>query len=445
MATQCHTQLGFSFQPKIVLDFNGGEITTDSGLLLVREFDKQLALTKRFQGIFNDWRNPVFIDHQTHQMLCQRIYQIAAGYEDCDDADTLRTDPTFSAVVGRSDPLASQPTLSRLENQADWQTIGRLRDLALRWFIEHGYRKREFPQEILLDCDASDDPCHGQQVFSFFHGKYDQHMYHPLFFFEGHTGCLLSARLRPGNASASEGIPSELRRLVPVLKRRFAQSQISYRADAGSAVPEIYRTLESFGVRYVIGIGANAVFKRKSERWVKRAVRQHARSGKPVRLYYRFRHRARSWKRHRRIVVKIEVSALGTNVRFVVTNWSERPEEIFCWYERRGECENRIKEFKRDLSGDRLSCHHYRANAFRLQLHALSYQLMALFRMHALRKTDLCQARVETIRVKLFKVGARVRRTARRIWFHLSSSWPGWELFVQIRDQLAKLPRLVPT
>lgn len=445
MATQCHNQLTLSFQPKVVLDFNGGQITSDSGLLLLRQFDEQLALTKRLRGLFNDWRHPVFIEHHTHEMLCQRIYQIAAGYEDCDDADTLRSDPTFQTIVGKSDPLASQPTLSRLENHADWQTIERLSAVGLQWFIQHGYSKRETPKEILLDSDSTDDPCHGQQVFAFFHGKYGEHMYHPLFFFEAKTGCLLSARLRPGNASASGGIAVELRRLVPILKRRFPKSQISYRADAGSATPEIYTTLESLQALYAIGIASNSVFKQKTERWLKRAQRKYARSQKPLRVFYSFRHRARSWKKKRRIVVKIEVGALGSNLRYVITNRPGRAEQIFNGYDDRGECENRIKEFKCDLSADRLSCHRYRANAFRLQLHALAYQLLVLFRLHALRTTQLAQARLETLRLKLFKVGARFQCTARRLWFHLSSSWPGRDLFMEIWHKLRCLPRAAPS
>jgi len=445
MATHCHNQLALSFQPKIVLDFNGGEITSDSGLLLLRQFDEQLGLTKRLRGLVNDWRNPLFIDHQTDEMLSQRIYQIAAGYEDQDDADTLRSDPTFQTIVGKSDPLASQPTLSRLENHADWQTIERLGAVCLQWFIQHGYRKRETPKEILLDSDSTDDPCHGQQVFAFFHGKYGEHMYHPLFFFDAKTGCLLSARLRAGNASASEGIAVELRRLVPLVKRRFPKSQISYRADAGSATPEIYTTLESLGALYAIGIASNSVFKKRTERWLKRAKRKYARTNKPVRVFYAFRHRARSWKKNRRIVVKIEVGPLGNNLRFVVTNRPGRAEEIFNGYDDRGECENRIKEFKRDLFADRLSCHRYRANALRLKLHALAYQLLVLFRLHVLRTTQLAQARVETLRLKLFKVGARFKRTARRLWFHLSSSWPGREVFVEIWCQLSRLQRAAPT
>jgi hypothetical protein len=444
MATQCHSQLTLSFQPKIVLDFNGGEITSDSGLLLLRQFDAQLALTQRLSGLFNDRRNPLFIEHHAPEMLCQRIYQIAAGYEDCNDADTLRHDPTLQTIVGKFDPLASQPTLSRLENQADEQTIERLGELSLQWFLQNGYKKSDTPREILLDCDATDDPCHGQQEFAFFHGKYGEHMYHPLFFFEAKTGALLCAQLRPGNASASAGIAAELCRLLPVLKQRFPHTQISYRADAGSATPEIYRTLESLEMLYAIGIASNSVFKKRTERWLNKATRKYARTKTPIRLFFSFRHRARSWNKQRRIVVKIEVGSLGSNVRFVITNRPGPAQQIYDGYDERGECENRIKEFKRDLSADRLSCHSYRANAFRLKLHALAYQLLVLFRLHALRATDLACARLQTLQLKLFKVGARFQRTARHLWFHLSSSWPGRDRFVAICRTLKHLPEPRP-
>ena len=441
MATECVTQLTLGFQPKIILDFSGGAITSDTGLLLLRQFDAQLALTKRLKGIFKEWRYPAFIEHHTHEMLCQRIYQIAAGYEDCNDADTLRSDPTFQTIVGKSDPLASQPTLSRLENHADDETAAGLAAVGLQWFLQHGYKKRRPPKEILLDCDSTDDPCHGQQEFAFFHGKYGEHMYHPLFFFEAKTHCLLSALLRPGNASASAGIAAELQRLVPLIKTRFANTQISYRADAGSATPDIYRTLESLDVLYTIGIGSNSVFKQKTQRWIKKAQRKYARTKTPLRRFYSFRHRARSWNKRRRILVKIEVGPLGTNIRFVITNRCGQAQEIFHLYDERGECENQIKQYKRGVSGDRLSCHSYAANAFRLQLHALAYQLLVLFKRDALRATDLAVAQFETLRVKLFKVAARFQRTARHLWFHLSSSWPGRNLFVEIWQNLNHLPQ----
>jgi hypothetical protein len=305
--------------------------------------------------------------------------------------------------------------------------------------LRHGYKKRETPKEILVDSDATDAECHGQQEFAFFHGKYDAHIYHPLFFFEAKTGCLLSALLRPGNASAGAGIAEEIQRLLPQLQRRFPSTQIAYRADAGSAAPEIYRALESLNVLYTIGIATNSVFKKKTAPWLKKAQRKYARTKIPIRLFYSFRHRAGSWNKQRRIVVKIEVGPLGTNLRFIITNRPGHAEEIYDGYDERGQCENRIKEFKRDLNCDRLSCHSYQANAFRLQLHALAYQLLVLFRLHALRTTELATARLETLRLKLFKVAARFVKSARHLWFQLSSSWPGRDRFVEVWHRLKNL------
>src|SRR5215475_960843 len=205
------------------------------------------------------------------------------------------------------------------------------------------------------------------------------------------------------------------------------------------------RLLQRSTEPYAIGIASNSVFKKRTECWLNKATRKYARTQVPIRLFYSFRHRARSWNKRRRIVVKIEVGPLGTNVRFVITNRPGRAEQIYDGYDDRGECENRIKEFKRDLSADRLSCHSYRANAFRLKLHALAYQLLVLFRLHALRTTDLAHARLETLRLKLFKVGARFKSTARHFWFHLSSSWPGRDLFVEIWQKLKRLPQPAPS
>jgi hypothetical protein len=195
---------------------------------------------------------------------------------------------------------------------------------------------------------------------------------------------------------------------------------------------------------YAIGIASNSVFKKRTQRWLKKAKRKYARTKTPIRLFYSFRHRARSWNKRRRIVVKVEVGPLGTNVRFVITNRPGRAEAIYDGYDDRGKCENRIKEFKRDLCANRLSCHRYHANAFRLQLHARAYQWLVLFRRHALGLTDLACARLQTVRLKLFKVGARFVRSARHWWFHLSSSWPGRDRFMQIWQQLKQLSRPAP-
>ena len=258
MATECSTQLGFGFQPKLALDFEGGQLTTDAGLLLLRELDHRLGLTASLDSILEDGRDPRYVTHSTGALLRQRIYQIAAGYEDAVDANLLRFDPAFQTMVnpgGPGDPLAAQPTLSRLENSASWADVYGLTDLSLQWFLRQGARIRRSPrQEILLDADSTDDPTHGHQQLALFHGKYGTYMYHPLLIFEGHTGHLLRSRLRRGTASAHEGTVVELERMLPRLREAFPEAPLGFRADAGFASPKLINFLEEQGISYLVGI-----------------------------------------------------------------------------------------------------------------------------------------------------------------------------------------------
>jgi len=434
MATECSTQLGFGFQPKLALDFEGGQLTTDAGLLLLRELDHRLGLTASLDSILEDGRDPRYVTHSTGALLRQRIYQIAAGYEDAVDANLLRFDPAFQTMVnpgGPGDPLAAQPTLSRLENSASWSDVYGLTDLSLQWFLRQGARLHRSPrQEILLDADSTDDPTHGHQQLALFHGKYGTYMYHPLLIFEGHTGHLLRSRLRRGTASAHEGTVVELERMLPRLREAFPEAPIGFRADAGFASPKLINFLEEQGISYLVGIPHHQWFRPLTASLRRRAQARYDRTGDPVRMFSSFHYRARSWPRQRRILVKVEVSAQGCNIRCVITNRHGRAAALFALYNRRGEVENRIDELKNDLRMDRLSCSRYRANAFRLQLHALAYNLLHLFR-HWMAPTELARAETSTLRLKLFKVAARVQRTARRIWFHLASSWPYRSLFHQ--------------
>lgn len=434
MATPRSTQLAFRFQPKLCVDFRGGQMTTDPGLLLLRELDERLRLTGPLDRAVEDTRDARYVDHGVGDLLRQRIYQIVAGYEDAVDANLLRHDPTFQAIIdpdGCDDPLAGQSTISRLENAANWKDIARLTDVSLTWFLRHGSKlRRRKGQEILLDVDSTDDPTHGHQQLSLFHGKYDTYMYHPLLIFEGHTGHLLSSRLRPGTAGDARGLLPELRRILPRLRRAFPGAPIVLRGDAGFTSPELRDFLEKEGITYLLGIPQYKVFHDFTKPMIQRAQQRYERSGRPVRLFSSFFYRGKKWPRRRRILVKVEVGKQGTNVRCVITNRKGRAEELFEKYNGRGEVENRIDELKNDLKADRLSCSRYRANAFRLQLHTLAYNLLHLLR-HWLRGTPLEKAETSTIRIKLFKVGARIQRTVRRIWFHLASGWPHRTLFVQ--------------
>jgi hypothetical protein len=374
-------------------------------------------------------------------MLRQRIYQIAAGYEDAVDANLLRFDPTLQTVVrpeGPGQPLAGQSTLSRLENGATWTDIGGLADLSLDWFLRQGSKLRRSPrQEILLDIDSTDDPTHGHQQLALFHGKYGTYMYHPLVIFEGHTGHLLRSRLRPGTATDSEGLLPELRRLLPRLRRAFPHAPIALRADAGFVGPPLYEFLENENVAYLLGIPRYKPFDRFIRPIVGRAEERFARTERPVRLCSSFWYRAKRWPRRRRILVKVEVSSSGINVRCVITNRQGKAGDLFQLYNGRGEAENRIDEWKNDLKADRLSCSRYRANAFRLQLHTLAYNLMHLLRQW-LAGTPLARAETATIRLKLFKVGAQIQRTVRKIWFHLASGWPYRKLWLQVHQAIRR-------
>ena len=436
MAAECHSRSGFVFQRKLSVDFRGGEITGEAGLVLVREFDERLGLTQRLRKLVRDDRDRRYITHNVLGLLRQRIYQIVAGYEDATDATSLRNDPTMRAVVQRVEsPLASQPTLSRLENNVDWESIRLLENEGMQWFCAVGHRRRR-PEEIILDVDSTEDPTHGQQALSFYNGHYDSYMYHPLLVFEGNRGVLLASCLRPGNVGGISHLLPLLRPLIARLRARFSKSTIAIRADGDFAKPKLLDFAEYGGCLYAIGMARNCVLEARVESWRKKAERRWEQTGgKPLRLYTSFFYKAQSWSRARRIVV--EYTSLGYNPRFLVTNRSERAEEVFAWYSLRGQAENFIKDLKNEIAADRLSCSAYRANAFRLQLHALAYNLLVLFRRLVLRGTALATATIATLRLDLFKVAARVRRSARRLWFHVATGWPGQSLFLQVFDRIA--------
>ena len=430
MTSCCIPQLSFSFyrhQP-IRADFSGGQITSDAGLLSLRAFDQRYGLTHGLAERVCDAREEERVRHSVLSLFRQRLYQIIAGYEDANDADRLRHDPAFQILADQplGAPLGSQPTLSRWENSPSPRDLLKLQDALLDWFVKicgEQVRKRG---EILLDVDSTDDPTYGQQQLSFFNGGYDQHMYHPLLIFERHTGCLLAARLRRGTAASHARIIPLLLRIVPRLQKEFPKARIKLRADAGFALPLLYEFCEFFGIQYVIGIAANPRLQEQAQHMQRRLARRY-RTGNPQRSFSSFLYRAYSWSHQRRICYKAEHTEAGNNLRFLVTNLKGRSRSVFAFYNDRGECENRIEEFKNGFAADRLSCHRFRANAFRLLLHSFAYNLVNLFRLQL--PSSLRSAQIETLRVQLFKIGARIRETARCIRIHLASGWPFQDLF----------------
>lgn len=426
-------QKSFPFHPdrKITAGFDGGKITSDAGLLLFYALDKQHRLSEGFSGCLVDNRQESRTRHRLLEMVRQRLHQIVAGYEDCNDADSLRADPILKTVCDRlpdSDPdLASQPTLSRLENAVDIKDLMRLGRWLLKLYIRRIKKRR--PKKILLDLDSTDDHTHGQQQFSFYHGYYQSHILHPLLVFDGDSGDLIAAVLRPGNKGAAAHVVPILRRVVKSIRKVLPEVEIEIRADSGFATPSLYDFCEQQRLPYEIGLSRNPRLERAVEPLLQQTRRQFEHSGEKQREFVDFPYQARTWKHARRVVAKVEVNPIGVNRRFVVTNRTDlRPGPLYDHYIERGQTENYIKAFKTHLSMDRLSCHRFWANQFRLLLHALAYQMFLILRDY-LFGTPWQNLEVETLRRRILKIGARVRQSTRRIWVHFSSAFPEQQTF----------------
>ncbi len=437
----------------MVTDFNGGNISSDAGLLLFAEVDRKLGFSEALTAQLEDRRDPSYIKHTLHDIMRQRLYQIAAGYEDCNDATSLRSDPILKMSCDRNPQsdrdLASQPTLSRFETGRKVRELNRM-----GWELVEAFIRRypQPPTEIILEFDPTDDPAHGQQEFVEFNGYYDQHMYSPLLIGEGHSGHLITAILRPGKAHATKGVAGILRRLVKRLREVWPQVKIFLRADAGFASPDLYELSEKLGIIYTIGLITNAQLKRLNAENLKQAweifaqQQQQAVEQSPldatvkktlatVRRLHEFSYQAGSWSQPRRVIAKSEITRQGENQRFVVTNHDLPAEAGYEFYTARGDFENRIKEFKLDIKADRLSCTQFLDNQFRLFLHVAAYNLFQMVQT-LLKGTELAQAQVERLRNKIVKVGALVTESTRRIVVSLSSSYPYQKIW---RHLLAKL------
>lgn len=423
-------------------EFSAGPMTSDGGSLLLREIDQATNLTASMGQALCDPRDPAKVRHAQEELLRQRLFAIAMGYEDCNDHDTLRFDPGLKTAIGRlpetGEALASQPTLSRLENRVSNAELRRLSDALIQAYLAAHSGPRKL---IVLDIDSTDDPTHGQQQLSFFHGYYDQHMFHPVLIFDAISGFPLAAVLRAGNTHASEGAAAILKRIIRRLKRAYPQATILLRADAGFAVPAIYEMLEREKVKYTIGLITNDRLRQRVASLAQKAEEGFAKSGVKQRLFTSFRHQAGSWQRPRCVVAKVERLTKGLNTRFVVTNIHfESPAQIYDGiYTGRGDAENRIKELKLHLKADRLSCTSFKANQFRLLLHTFAFVLLWHLRQN-LAGTELATATVETLRLKLLKVGARITQSVRRILFTMPKAYPYKELFGAALHNIQLMP-----
>lgn len=422
----------------LTVDFQGGRLTSDGGWCWVAEADADLRLSATLAAAVPDHRRRRG-RHPQQTLFQQRLYQISAGYADQNDADALRADPLLKLLCGHlpeSDPdLASQPTLSRFENGFSAQDCYRLAEALGTVYL----RERErggMPTHLLLDLDSTDDPVHGAQEGRAYHGYYQQHRYHPLLVFDGETGQLITAVLRPGTVHAGHGIVPILQRIVARLREQWPGVAITIRADAGFAKPALFAWCEAADIAYTIGLVTNPRLLALAAPLAEDAqLASDQAAGGKVRLIGAAAYQAGSWEIPRRVIIKAEILAPGPNLRFVVTNRTEDPERLYDAYVDRGQTENWIKDLKLACFADRLSCHRFLANQVRLLLHAAAYTLLHTLRTWLVAAGSM-PLTLETLRLRLLKIGGRVRYLATRLHLRLASHHPGeplWHLLAAHR------------
>jgi hypothetical protein len=462
--------LAFDFfgSKPVVLEPAATQVSSDAGLLPFRQRDEQLGLTRQFAEALTDRRRGGHIGHTFLEMARARIYGILADYADQNDHDVLRSDPIFKLICGRAitaRDLASQPTLSRFENAIGPRCFFRLQEMLLEQFIA-AFDKP--PLHLTLDIDTFDDPTHGQQQLTFFHGYYDQYQYLPRAITCAENDLVLSVCLLHGTAHPALGAPDDVQYVVRRLRQAWPDVQIHLRGDSGFGVPAMYAICEELQIDYTLGLGMNTRLKKRSEELLQQAVTTWETTGQPQRLFTADWYQAESWAAARWVVIKCEAHAQGTNRRAVVTN---RPGAFLlpgaCYddYANRGESENRNKELKVGLQADRLSDHRYFANLFRLYLHTAAYNLLVRTRQvvadppsdllrdelphealtgrprrswHNRRREHdpLGKGQPCTWRTRLIKVAARVRQTSRRVLVELSASWPYLAYFQRVGQRI---------
>lgn len=438
---------------RVDIAFDVPNLSSDGGVVLLRRVDDELGLTAGYAELLDDDRDPDRVVHSRLEQLRQRSYQIAQGYEDCNDGDWLRHDPALRVACGaEKGALSSQPTLSRFENATSGRELKRL------WAaFEQRYVDSLSPDEpfVVLDIDSTDDPTHGDQQLSFFHGFYDQYMLHPLLVFDGTRGDLISGLLRPGRVHAAKGAMGMLVRLIRRIRARCPATTILVRGDSAFAMPKLMLRLEELneelgGVHYILGLAKNARLLRLAEPLRHAAQEQFATRGQFVRQFTWLSYAAKSWPAERSVIAKVEHGYRGENPRFVVTTFDRFPPGMLydIAYCPRGQAENFVKDYKNAIAADRLSCHRFVANAFRLFLHAVAYQLM-----HKLRATlaqvapepvivstdvvSLGVAQMDRIRVRLLKVAAIVTSSVRRILIRLPCAFPLARIFTAVANYRA--------
>jgi hypothetical protein len=431
------TQNTFEFpvanRRRIQASFTGGDVSSDGGLVLLRQTDRRLKLTATLAKRLPDPRDPTKVIHPLVTLLRQRIYGLCQGYEDLNDHDRLRTDVALQTAVEQDTDLASASTLCRWENGADRQAAW----LVHQWWVEQFITSHARPPaELVLDLDATDDPLHGKQEGAFFHGYYGHYCFLPLYVFCGER--LLVAYLRPSNIDVARHAWAITALLVKRLRQAWPTVKIIVRGDGGFCRWRMLRWCDKHDVHYIVGLAKNDRLLALAQPLLEQAATQHAQTKQKQRVFGTIQYAAHTWDRARRVIVKAEHTDQGRNPRFVVTNLTGDAQVLYdAVYCARGEMENRIKEQQLGLFADRTSCHGWWANQWRLLLSGLAYTLMETLRRIGLVGTELARAQCGTIRLKLLKIGAVLVRNTRRVRFLLAASYPHQELFATVVARLA--------
>jgi len=412
---------------KIGADFNGGEVSSDAGLLFLREVENRIGLISKMTDSLRDRRHPGYVKHQLLELFKQRIFQIACGYEDGNDSNELREDPIMKIACERlpddETALASQPTISRFENRISRTDLYRIAEVFVDVFIQS---YREPPEGIILDIDDTDDLTHGHQQLTLFNAYHGDYCYMPIHIYEGRSGKLITTVLRPGKRPTGKQIVSILKRVVKKIRKAWPEVGILLRADAYYSCPAVFDFCEETDMKYVLGFKSLSPLVRQVESFVQEASQRFKLERHPVKMFTETLYKAKSWPKVRRVIAKVEYNALGSNTRFIITNlehWNRR----FIYqtvYSGRGAAELMIKEHKNHLFSDRTSCTSFSANQFRLFLHSAAYVLFHTFRTLHLRGTEWASAQFNTIRLKIIKIGARIIQLSRKIRIHLPTSFP---------------------
>ena len=412
--------------------FDGGSMTSDGGVMLLSALDRKLGLTTAAARCIADPRDPLLITHAVRDMLRQRVYGLALGWEDLNDHQTLRHDVALQTAVGVDREVASSPTLCRLEKWADRASAVRLSELLVEQFIASF---KSAPAELILDFDATDNPLHGQQEGRFFHGYYDSYCYLPLYVFCGQQ--LLCAYLRESRIDAAKHSAAILKLLVRRLRQVWPDVRITFRGDSGFCRQRILNWCERSGVSYIIGLARNVRLQAITEFMELSMKDRFAQTGCKQREVGEFMYAAQSWTHERRVITRLEYGEQGNNPRYVVTNLTGEPQQLYDKvYCQRGEAENRIKEAQVGLFATRTSCHVFQSNQLRVLLAGLAYVLIERLRALALQGTELAHAQVDTLRTRLLKLAAVVIRNTRRIRLYFASNWPSAPIFAQAMKAL---------